>query len=87
MFFRYLTLWKYGGMYLDLDVIVVKSFEGMAQNFAGSESDKNVAAGVLSFSATGLGHDLASACLHDLRDNFNGQDWGYNGPGVITRLS
>ncbi|RZC37848.1 Gb3 synth and/or Gly transf sug domain containing protein, partial [Asbolus verrucosus] len=82
----YLTLWKYGGIYLDLDVVVIQSLEGLPPNYAGSESSRNVAAGVLSFSSEGTGHELAKLCLEDLRDNFRGSDWGYNGPGVITRL-
>lgn len=82
---RYLTLWKFGGIYLDLDVVVVKSLKGLT-NFAGAESDSAVAAGVLSFSHNGSGHELASNCLHELKDNFRGYDWGYNGPGVITRV-
>ncbi|KAJ8979415.1 hypothetical protein NQ317_015847 [Molorchus minor] len=49
---RYLTLWKYGGIYLDLDVVVIKSLENIQPNYAGSESDFNVAAGILSFSPT-----------------------------------
>ncbi|XP_072391096.1 lactosylceramide 4-alpha-galactosyltransferase-like [Diabrotica undecimpunctata] len=83
---RYLTLWKYGGIYLDLDVIVTQSLEDIPPNYAGIESDKNVAAGVLSFDATGKGHTMAESCVNDLKHNFNGQDWGNNGPGVITRL-
>lgn len=83
---RYLTLSKFGGIYLDLDVIVVKSLENLPPNFAGSESDKNVAAGVLSFEATGIGHHHAKQCVDDLQKNFKGDEWGYNGPGVVTRL-
>ncbi|CAG9865108.1 unnamed protein product [Phyllotreta striolata] len=83
---RYLTLWKYGGIYLDLDVIVTKSLEDIQPNYAGIESNKNVAAGVLSFDSTGKGHEMAEKCVDDLKHNFNGHDWGNNGPGVITRL-
>ncbi|KAK4873856.1 hypothetical protein RN001_013216 [Aquatica leii] len=83
---RYLTLWKYGGIYLDLDVIVIKSLSTLPPNYSGSESDKNVAAGVMGFSANGSGHNFAKMCLDDLKKNFRGNDWGYNGPGTITRL-
>ncbi|KAJ8923153.1 hypothetical protein NQ315_001707 [Exocentrus adspersus] len=83
---RYLTLWKYGGIYLDLDVVVTKTLENLPPNFAGSESKENVAAGILGFSPGGIGHQLAKTCLDDLHDNFDGFDWGNNGPGVITRL-
>lgn len=82
---RYLTLYKYGGFYLDLDVIVVKDLETLSGNFAGAESDVNVAAGVLRFSPTGIGHSHAKSCLADLARDFRGYDWGYNGPGVVTR--
>lgn len=85
LYFRYLTLWKYGGIYLDLDVIVIKSLEDLHPNYAGAESDANVAAGVLNFSPVGHGHQLAKSCLNDLKDHFDGHNWGNNGPGVITR--
>lgn len=78
-------MWKYGGIYLDLDVIVIKPLKELLYNYAGAESEEHVAAGVLNFSPTGRGHDLAESCLNDLRNHFNGHDWGNNGPGVITR--
>lgn len=55
-------------------------------NFAGAESSEDVAGGVLSFSKGGVGHQMATACVNDLRRDFRGYDWGYNGPGVITRM-
>uniref|UniRef100_A0A2M4BRX8 Putative lactosylceramide 4-alpha-galactosyltransferase n=1 Tax=Anopheles marajoara TaxID=58244 RepID=A0A2M4BRX8_9DIPT len=83
---RYLTLFKYGGTYLDLDVIVKKPFGPLKPNYAGAESVRWVAAGVLNFEPTGQGHELAEMCVRDLLANFNGKDWGNNGPGVITRV-
>lgn len=82
---RFLTLWKYGGTYLDLDVVVTRSLNGLS-NFAGAESNTDVAAGVLNFHSEGLGHEMAEACLDNLRSEFRGDDWGNNGPGVITRV-
>jgi len=29
---------------------------------------------------------MAEACLDNLRNEFRGDDWGNNGPGVITRV-
>lgn len=52
-------------------------------NFAGAESVSDVAAGVLSFSYK---HELAEMAVQDLRANYKGYDWGWNGPGVITRV-
>lgn len=42
---RYLTLWKFGGTYLDLDVIVVKSVK--ISNFACAEDNKVVNGAIL----------------------------------------
>ncbi|XP_043266578.1 lactosylceramide 4-alpha-galactosyltransferase-like isoform X2 [Venturia canescens] len=81
---RYLTLWKFGGIYLDLDVVVTTSLDGLT-NFAGAEDSEDVAAGVLSFGTNGLGRQFADACIRDLKTNFRGDVWGNNGPGVITR--
>ncbi|XP_035911245.1 lactosylceramide 4-alpha-galactosyltransferase-like [Anopheles stephensi] len=83
---RYLTLYKYGGTYLDLDVIVQQPFEKLEPNYAGAESVRWVAAGVINFEPKGHGHELADMCVRDLLANFNGKDWGNNGPGVITRV-
>lgn len=62
-FLRYLSLYKWGGTYLDLDVIVQKSFDDVESNYAGAESDKFVAAGVLNFDHVGVGHSVAEMCL------------------------
>lgn len=81
---RYLTLWKYGGIYLDLDVVVTSSLENLT-NFAGAEDRDDVAAGVMGFDMSKLGRRVADACVRDLKKNFRGDVWGNNGPGVITR--
>nr|XP_040232957.2 lactosylceramide 4-alpha-galactosyltransferase-like [Anopheles coluzzii] len=83
---RYLTLYKYGGTYLDLDVIVRQSFEKMKPNYAGAESPQYIAAGVINFESKGHGHELAEMCVRDLLANYNGYQWAQNGPGVITRV-
>lgn len=62
-FLRYLTMYKYGGVYLDLDVVVQKTFENVEPNFSGAESNEDVAAGVMSFDHTGYGHDVATMAL------------------------
>ncbi|XP_070149584.1 lactosylceramide 4-alpha-galactosyltransferase-like isoform X3 [Polyergus mexicanus] len=81
---RYLTLWKYGGIYLDLDVVITSSLENLT-NFAGAEDWDDVAAGVMGFDMSELGRRVADACVRDLKKNFRGDVWGNNGPGVITR--
>ncbi|ALC38602.1 alpha4GT2, partial [Drosophila busckii] len=86
-FLRYVTLYRYGGIYMDMDVLVLRSLEQLPPNYTGAESATDLGAGVMSFSPVGIGHQLAKRCLLDLEQNFNGQGWGTNGPGVITRVS
>ncbi|KAH8281668.1 hypothetical protein KR054_002049 [Drosophila jambulina] len=86
-FLRYLTLYRYGGLYLDMDVVVLRSMEEVPPNYTGAESNTHLAAGVMSLADKGFGHEIAEACLRDLQLNFDGKDWGNNGPGVITRVA
>ncbi|KAG4074470.1 hypothetical protein HA402_015759 [Bradysia odoriphaga] len=85
-FLRYLSLYKWGGTYLDLDVIVKKSFDPIEPNYAGAESENFVAAGLINFDHTNEGHEIAEHCLSEFENSFDGDDWGNNGPGVITRV-
>ncbi|XP_026669984.1 lactosylceramide 4-alpha-galactosyltransferase-like [Ceratina calcarata] len=82
---RYLTLWKYGGIYLDLDVVVTKSLEDL-KNFAGIQDEETVNSAVIGFDCSPLGRFMAYRCIHDLKMNFRGDSWAHNGPGVITRM-
>ncbi|KAH8353247.1 hypothetical protein KR084_009797 [Drosophila pseudotakahashii] len=86
-FLRYLTLYRYGGLYLDMDVVVLRNMEKVPPNYTGAESNTHLAAGVMSLADTGFGHEIAASCLRDFQHNFDGQDWGNNGPGVITRVA
>ncbi|XP_034666932.1 lactosylceramide 4-alpha-galactosyltransferase-like isoform X1 [Drosophila subobscura] len=86
-FLRFVTLFRYGGLYLDMDVVVLQSMENVPPNYAGAESDYMLAAGIINLSATGIGHEIAELCLRDFQHNFNGHNWGNNGPGVITRVA
>ncbi|CAH1731919.1 lactosylceramide 4-alpha-galactosyltransferase-like [Aphis gossypii] len=81
---RFLTLWKFGGTYLDLDVVLMKSLEGLS-NFASIESNTSVASLVLNFDVDKIGRAVANTSINDFASNYCNNDWGYNGPGVITR--
>lgn len=71
---RYLSLWKYSGTYLDLDVVMMKPLSSIKSNFAGAESDRFVAAGIINLEDES-GHEIADMCVKDLLDNYNGNDW------------
>ncbi|XP_032595227.1 lactosylceramide 4-alpha-galactosyltransferase isoform X2 [Drosophila grimshawi] len=84
---RFVTLYRFGGIYLDMDVVVLRSLEDVSLNYAGPESETHLAAGVMGMAPFGFGHEIAEACLRDFQQNFDGQKWGNNGPGVITRVA
>lgn len=69
IFLSYFSLWKYGGTYLDLDVIVKKGLNILKPNYAGAESEKAVAAGVLNFDDKNFGHQIADMCIRLVRTN------------------
>lgn len=60
---RYLTLYKYGGTYLDLDVVVLKNLDEAGVNYSGAESDEDVAAGFMNMEPSGFGHQVAGMCV------------------------
>lgn len=57
------SLSKYRGTYLDMDVIVLRSFDDSLTNFAGAESSEDVAAGIISFDDTYFGRQISELCL------------------------
>lgn len=71
---RYLSLWKYSGTYLDLDIIMLKPLKALKPNYAGAESKNFVAAGIINLEHE-TGHEIADLCVKDLLKNFNGNDW------------
>jgi lactosylceramide 4-alpha-galactosyltransferase len=55
-------------------------------NYVGLESADTVASCVLSFDFVDIGHAVADRCLDQIRTNFRGNIWAYNGPELITRV-
>lgn len=83
---RFLTLYKYGGLYLDTDIICLKSFEPLEKNFVAAESYNSIGSSVIHFGNDELGRFIAEQCLIELSNTFDGKKWAYNGPGVLTRV-
>ncbi|KAL0278118.1 UNVERIFIED_CONTAM: hypothetical protein PYX00_000025 [Menopon gallinae] len=63
---RYATLYKFDGIYLDLDVLVLKPL-GKLNNFAGAESDSSIGSGILGFGGDAVGREIARDCVEELR--------------------
>jgi hypothetical protein len=55
-------------------------------NYVGLESTDTVANSVLSFDIAGIGHAVPDKCLDQIRTDFRGNVWSYNGPQLIGRV-
>ncbi|KAF5269635.1 hypothetical protein FQR65_LT05974 [Abscondita terminalis] len=83
---RLLLLQKYGGLYLDLDVLVLSNLDSVPFNCAGLESETVVNNAVMRADISDVGKNFTKLCLEDLRNNFNGSHWEYTGPLVLTKI-
>ncbi|KAH8402945.1 hypothetical protein KR222_000558 [Zaprionus bogoriensis] len=83
---RLLSLYRYGGIYLDLDVVVLRSLEHVPLNYVGAHDDSTLGNAVISMEPSGVGHEFAAIFLHDFEVNYNGNEYVGNGPSLISRV-
>ncbi|XP_041978019.1 lactosylceramide 4-alpha-galactosyltransferase-like [Aricia agestis] len=83
---RFVTLYKQGGVYMDLDFVVAKPISSLARNWVARESDTEIAAGILAFSRDSVGRDFAEEAIRELSTSFTESDWRNSGSGVVTRV-
>ncbi|KDP24472.1 hypothetical protein JCGZ_25036 [Jatropha curcas] len=87
---RLLVLYKYGGIYLDTDFIVLKSFIGL-RNSIGAQSIDAVSRNwtrlnnaVLVFDRE---HPVLFKFIEEFAATFDGNKWGHNGPYLVSRVA
>lgn len=83
---RFLLLWRYGGTYLDTDMIVKKKLDSIPSNYACDDISNGLNGAILNIASTQEGRRLAEIFLKDVDENFDGEVWGRNGPELITRV-
>ncbi|XP_067850870.1 lactosylceramide 4-alpha-galactosyltransferase-like [Heptranchias perlo] len=78
---RLALLWKYGGIYLDTDIISLKPLR--FTNFICAQQE-NLANGA----ALGLSrhHNFTQDCMEDYVKNYEGTIWGQQGPLLMSRV-
>ncbi|KAL7041977.1 hypothetical protein ACKWTF_000975 [Chironomus riparius] len=82
---RYLLLYKYSGLYLDMDVITTyPSAHINLTNFACAESYKWINGAVLKLTGNS-GRKMAENLMLEVKKNFDGEIWGRNGPELLSR--
>ncbi|XP_069755461.1 alpha-1,4-N-acetylglucosaminyltransferase-like isoform X1 [Narcine bancroftii] len=79
---RLALIWKYGGTYLDTDIISLRPLP--IANFLCPESRRSVSNGALGLLS--LHHPFMWNCMLDFVANYIGDIWGQQGPRLITRM-
>ncbi|XP_053114379.1 lactosylceramide 4-alpha-galactosyltransferase isoform X2 [Hemicordylus capensis] len=78
---RIAIMWKFGGIYLDTDFIVLKKLNNLT-NMLGTQSTYLLNGAFLSFEPK---HKFIELCMHDYVANYNRWIWGHQGPQLFTR--
>lgn len=86
---RLVVLYKYGGVYLDTDFVVVKPLTGLrnsigAQSVNESGNWTRLNNAVLVFD---MSHPLLLSFIDEFALTFDGSKWGYNGPYLVSRVA
>nr|XP_018901557.1 PREDICTED: lactosylceramide 4-alpha-galactosyltransferase-like [Bemisia tabaci] len=83
-YLRFVTLWKYGGTYLDSDFIVIRPLNSI-DNFIAAEDENRVNVAVLNVNISSeIGKYAAEEFLKESIRRFNPREWAENGPGSAT---
>ncbi|NXU57973.1 A4GAT galactosyltransferase, partial [Turnix velox] len=79
---RIVIMWKFGGIYLDTDFIVLKNLKNLT-NALGLQSQDVLNGAFLSFTPK---HEFMELCMQDFVDNYDGSIWAHQGPALLTRV-
>ncbi|KAK9051719.1 hypothetical protein SSX86_028347 [Deinandra increscens subsp. villosa] len=86
---RLCLLYKYGGVYVDTDVIILKSFTKIKNSIGAQSVDLNskkwsrLNNAVMVFDKM---HPLVYKFIEEFALTFNGNKWGHNGPYLVSRV-
>ncbi|XP_073485106.1 alpha-1,4-N-acetylglucosaminyltransferase-like [Aquarana catesbeiana] len=78
---RFALIWKYGGIYTDTDVISLRPIP--QDHFLAAQDVTTTSSGVLGLSSH---YQLAWQFMENFVENYRGEIWGHQGPGVVTRV-
>ncbi|NXV81424.1 A4GAT galactosyltransferase, partial [Atlantisia rogersi] len=79
---RIAIMWKFGGIYLDTDFIVLRNLKNLS-NALGMQSQDELNGAFLSFKPK---HEFIMLCMQDFVQNYNGWIWTHQGPKLLTRV-
>lgn len=84
-FLRLLLLKTFGGTYIDMDMIVTKSFQDLPDNSI-CHDHGFLNGAFLKLDTSDVGRNLANIFLNDMIENYHPNEWGWNGPLMIERV-
>ncbi|CAL4200695.1 unnamed protein product, partial [Meganyctiphanes norvegica] len=79
---RLLLVYRHGGVYMDSDFVSLRPLPSLT-NWLGRQDESTIAAGAFHFVKD---HIFMKKSIVDFLENFDGEAWANNGPGVITRV-
>jgi hypothetical protein len=80
---RMLLLYKYGGFYMDTDVIIVRPLHSLKVNVLGQQDSLAINGALMYFEKE---NPYIEACIREFVEHYNGRVWGRNGPQLLTRV-
>lgn len=78
---RLAIIWKYGGIYMDTDVISIRPIP--EENFLAAQSSQYSSNGVFGFLPH---HPFLWECMENFVEHYNSDIWGNQGPSLMTRM-
>ncbi|XP_075720030.1 alpha-1,4-N-acetylglucosaminyltransferase-like [Rhinoderma darwinii] len=78
---RLALMWKFGGIYMDTDIISIRPVP--YQNFVAAEYPQSSSNGVFGFSPR---HNFTWKCMERFVQDYNGEIWGHQGPYLFTHV-
>ncbi|XP_075973922.1 alpha-1,4-N-acetylglucosaminyltransferase-like [Anticarsia gemmatalis] len=87
---KFLTIYKYGGVYISLDVIITQSFRDLIDNWVVKESPASMSSDIFSFSENNNGRLLAEIALNNLVSDLGLPErmdlWSLGGFDIMNKL-
>ncbi|XP_004588460.3 alpha-1,4-N-acetylglucosaminyltransferase [Ochotona princeps] len=78
---RLAAIWKYGGIYMDTDVISIRPIP--EENFLAAQASRYSSNGVFGFLPQ---HPFLWGCMENFVEHYNSAIWGHQGPALMTRM-
>nr|XP_011719852.1 alpha-1,4-N-acetylglucosaminyltransferase isoform X2 [Macaca nemestrina] len=78
---RLAVIWKYGGIYMDTDVISIRPIP--EENFLAAQGSRYSSNGVFGFLPQ---HPFLWKCMENFVEHYNSDIWGNQGPDLMTRM-